>query len=149
MRSPAIRSAALVLVLAVAACAEPAPPPAITSLELTIVPASGGQAYVKYERDGAINGGHLSGDSVPFVHIDTGRVDSATLAALWDAARALGDTLLARRDTVPTGGRGYIRIQVVQEGREAHFVWPERTEHPDRRVHTLGSIMMTNRVGGW
>lgn len=122
----------------------------VTSIEFTTVPAGGGSAFVEYLAGRVVRGGHLSGDPVPFVHQAESSVSREVAAALWRAARALGDTLLARQDTVPTGGRGYNRLEIERRGRPmTAIVWPEGADHPDPRVRELMRQVMAHRVGGW
>jgi hypothetical protein len=126
------------------------PAQTITSIGLTVVPPDAGRAHVVYAPGGLVRGGHLSGDSVPFVHQAEGRVAGEPLVALWRAARALGESLLARQDSIPAGGRGYLRLDIERRGRApAVIVWPFGTEHPDRRVRELVTLVMAHRVGGW
>lgn len=128
----------------------PAGAQTITSIEFTTVPASRGQAFVEYLPGRVVRGGHLSGDAVPFVHQAESTVSRDAAVALWRAARALGDSLLARQDTVPTGGRGYHRLEIERRGRPVTaIVWPEGREHPDPRVRELVRLILAHRVGGW
>jgi hypothetical protein len=150
--SSQLRAVCSILAVAGAACSSPGrlTAQAITSIGLIVVPADAGSAQVYFAPDGAVRGGHRSGDSVPFVHQAEGRVNRATVGALWRAAHALGDSLLTRQDSVPTGGRGYNRLEIERTGREpALIVWPVGTEHPNALVRALVRLMLAHRVGGW
>lgn len=152
MRRPLLVLAAGLVAVAAAACFAPGSlaAQAITSIGLIVVPADAGSAQVYFAPDGAVRGGHRSGDSVPFVHQAEGRVSRATVGALWRAARALGDSLLTSQDSVPTGGRGYNRLEIERVGRDPAFiVWPVGTEHPNAHVRALVRLMLDHRVGGW
>lgn len=140
------------LFLAAAACLAPGhlAGQTITSIGFVVVPADAGSAQVYFAPDGTVRGGHRSGDPVPFVHQAEGRINRGTVAALWRAGRALGDSLLTTQDSVPTGGRGYNRIEIERVDREPAFiVWPFGSEHPDARVRALVRLMLAHRVGGW
>lgn len=147
-----IRTLFGILAVAATACLAPGglAAQAITSIGLIVVPADAGSAQVHFAPDGTVRGGHLSGDPVPFVHQAEGRISRRTVAALWRAVRALGDSMLATQDSVPTLGRGCHRIEIERAGLEPAFiVWPFGTEHPDARVRALVRLMLAHRVGGW
>ncbi|MEK7667713.1 MAG: hypothetical protein AAB409_03605 [Gemmatimonadota bacterium] len=145
------RLAGLPLVLgACTACTRPVPARVITSIGITVVPAGGGQAHAAFFPDGLVRGGHLSGDPVPFVHQDEDRLDSATAAALWTAARALGDTLLGADVPPDSTLRGYVMHKVAfDSGPPMRLTWASGAEHADARVRALVALLMENRTGGW
>src|SRR5437868_4179019 len=70
------------LVLLAGCRREPPPRPALVAVSISVVPASGGRAEFEVRRNGTVRGGHLSGDSVPVVHQDGGRVDSVGVGSL-------------------------------------------------------------------
>ena len=143
-----------VLCAAGAACGKSSPraPSArvITSLQIIVVPPGGGQANSRFLPDGVVRGGHLSGDPRPMVYQDEKHLDSATVRAIWSAARVLGDTLLATNVNPDSTYQGYVILQVTfDQGPMASLVWPFRGEHADARVRALAALLMEHRTGGW
>jgi hypothetical protein len=123
---------------------------AITSIQVQVVPPGGGQAFAEFFPDGKVRGGHLSGDSPPRVYQDEQRRGPATVRAIWTAARALGDTLLAAHVLPDSTFAGSVMLQVVfDRGPQMNLAWPFRSEHPDPRVRVLMALLMEHRTGGW
>jgi hypothetical protein len=144
----------VLLCVAGASCAKPGPraPTArtITSLQIVVVPPGGGQANSQFTPDGRVRGGHLSGDVPPMVYQDEKHLDSATVKAIWGAAHALGDTLLAANEIPDSTFQGYVVLQVAYDrGPQANIAWPFRGEHADARVRALAALLMEHRTGGW
>lgn len=141
----------LALVLgACTACTRAVPARVITSIGITVVPAGGGRAHAEFFPDGLVRGGHLSGDPVPFVHQDEDHLDSATVAAVWTAARALGDTLLGADVPPDSTLHGYVMLEVAfDSGPPMRLTWASGAEHADARVRALVALLMDNRTGGW
>jgi hypothetical protein len=149
-----VRVLASGLLCAAASCGKPGPraPSArtITSLTIIAVPPGGGQANSTFLPDGTVRGGHLSGDAPPMVYQDEKHLDSATARAIWSAARALGDTLLALNVMPDSTYPGYVLLQVAFDaGPQAQIAWPFRGEHPDARVRALAALLMEHHTGGW
>ena len=135
-------------------CGKPGPRPpsarTITSLTIIVVPPGGGQANSTFLPDGTVRGGHLSGDPRPFVYQDEKHIDSATVKAIWSAARALGDTLLAANVIPDSTYEGYVVLQVTYDREpQANLAWPFRGAHADARVRALAALLMEHRTGGW
>jgi len=123
---------------------------AITSIEIIVVPPGGGQAQATFLPDGLVRGGHLSGDSPPMVYQDEKRLLSTTVRAIWTAARALGDTLLAVNVTPDSTYHGYVLLQITfDRDPMVSLLWPFRGEHADARVRALAALLMEHRTGGW
>jgi hypothetical protein len=146
--------AAALIGAAGSSCGKPAPRPpsarAITSLTIIVVPPGGGQANSTFLPDGTVRGGHLSGDPRPMVYQDEKHLDSATVKAIWTAARALGDTLLGTNVNPDSTYQGYVILQVTfDQGPMASLAWPFRGEHADARVRALVALLMEHRTGGW
>ena len=104
------------VLLAVAGCRDaPAPRPALVSVGIIVVPAGLGSAEFLVHRDSTMRGAHLSGDSVPFVHQDEGRLDSLVVDSLWNLAGALDSSIATRS---PPTGRGYAALATqLRDGR--------------------------------
>ena len=97
-----------------------------------------------------MRGGHLSGDSPPRVYQDEKRLHSTSVRAIWAAARALGDTLLAASMHPDSTYQGYVLVQITfDKDPMASLVWPFRGEHADARVRALAVLLMDHRTGGW
>jgi hypothetical protein len=136
--------------LACAPAAKPTASPKIVSLQMIVVPGSGGMADVTYFADGTVRGGHLSGDPQrPWVHQDEGRADSTVVRHLWAAARAIPDSLLSSTATPKPEWHGYVEILVAWDSTRRIVAWPFEAEHPDARVHALADSMRAHRIGGW
>jgi hypothetical protein len=112
---------------------------------------AGGTATVAYRRDGHEYGGHLSGDMQrPWVHQDEGTVDTAVVAALWSAARALGDSVRTKREQPQADWNGYTLLQIgYTDSTVATLAWRPMAEHQDPRVRALVSVMLEHKIGGW
>lgn len=122
----------------------------ITSIEIIVVPPGGGQAHAEFLPDGLVRGGHLSGDPRPMVYQDEKHLDSAAVKAIWSAARALGDTLLAANVQPDSTFAGYVILRVAfDKGSQMSLAWPFRYEHPDARVRALAALLIECRTGGW
>jgi hypothetical protein len=119
----------------------------LVSVGIHVVPASGGSAEFQVHRDGTVRGGHLSGDSVPFVHQDEGHLDSAVVDSLWALATAL-DSVAATAS--PPTGRGYAALQLnFASGAAWSTSWPDSGQAPDPGVRAVVAWLLAHRVGGW
>lgn len=124
-----------------------APRPALVSVRITVVPANGGSAEFEVNRDGSVRGGHLSGDSVPFVHQDEGRLDRLAVDSLWRMAEALDS---ATATASPPSGRGYAALQLSFAGGSAWLTsWPDSSQPGDARVLATVDWLLAHRIGGW
>lgn len=132
----------------------PAPPvevpvPAhVNWVGLTVRPPEGGQGFINYKESGEAVGGHLSGDSPPFVHQDEGTVTPEVFAAIRAAAEVV---LVEPRpvSSVPDGdGTSYIDIG-LSDNTSFHHVWTFKGQSADARVVALEKLLMENRVGAW
>ena len=143
---------ALMALLGVAACSSrpPAPPPPITRVELRLMPGTG-RAWVSFDSSGAARGGSVSGESPPRMHVDTDTIPADSVRALFGAARALGDTLLARRGPPADSARTGTATLVVgfSDGTQAQFVWMAASQPIDPRVQAVLQHVVANRIGGW
>jgi hypothetical protein len=130
----------------------PAPPPAvtITQVEILVQPANGGSASCEFHADGAVTGGHLSGDNPPFVHQDTGRIADPDRARMWAAAEAVVRELGNGPPSATPEGRGTITLVVTKsDASMVRRVWPFGTEPTEPSVKALHEIVMAHHIGGW
>lgn len=140
--------AILVTLIVLAGCGrEAAPRPAPVAVHLSVVPATGGAAEFEVRRDGAMRGGHLSGDSVPFAHSADGRLDSAQTDSLWSLIAVLDSA--AANGPAP-GSRGYAALLIAFESGNAwQTSWPEGGEPADPAVRAVVRWLLAHRIGGW
>lgn len=134
--------------LATTACRPATPPrPPLTSVRITVVPATGGSAEFEVSRDGTMRGGHLSGDSVPFVHQEAGRLASAVVDSLWSLAATLDSGTANAR---PPAGRGYAALQLTF-GTNVTWVtsWPDTAQPVEPALRPLVNWLLAHRIGAW
>ncbi len=139
------------LMVAMAACSpgRPAAPPAITQVALRLLPGAG-RAWVTFDSNGVAKGGHFSGDTPPTVHIDSATIPADSARAIFAAARAIGDSLLARRGPMVDSSRsGTATLAITfSDSTQAQFVWTAESQPPAVVQATLEHVL-ANRVGGW
>jgi hypothetical protein len=131
--------------------APPAPTataPRIRAVSIHVQPADGGSAHCRYERDGTVRGGHVSGGPSPFVHQDEGTIAPEIQRAIVGAAEA---TLAEPRPSPGVApGAGTERIEIeLEDGALVTFAWPFAGAHDDARVVALAGLLRGHRVGGW
>lgn len=162
-----MRASCLLLVCLAACGSEPAPTPAlpipsttpapppppvsaahVTSVAISVRPMEGGAAFCDFGVDGAVRGGHLSGDDPPFVHQEDGVVTTEVLAAIHAAAEAV---LVAPRpvSSVPDGpGTSSFDI-TLDDGTVFHHVWTFGAHSDDPRAVALETLLVEHHIGAW
>ena len=145
-----MRLALLAALLTIAACARPAAPPAITQVELRLLPGDG-RAWVSFDTNGVAKGGHFSGGTPPYVHMDSATIAADSVRTIFAAVRAMGDSLLARRGPLVDSSRaGTATLAVTfSDSTQAQFVWTATDQPSDARVQVVLEHLLANRVGGW
>lgn len=127
-----------------------APPsaPRIGAVSISVQPADGGSAHCRYEPDGSVRGGHLSGGPSPFVHEAEGTISPEIRRAIVSAVEA---TLAEPRPSPGvTPGAGTERIEIeLENGARVTFAWPFGGAHDDPRVVALAALLREHRLGGW
>jgi hypothetical protein len=105
-------------------------------------------AFCSFEASGAVRGGHLSGDSPPFVHQDEGTVSPDVIAALFAAASAV---LAEPRPAAGVAdGPGTTSLDITsRDGTVFHHTWAFGGHSPDARVVALEALITEHRIGGW
>lgn len=162
-----MRASCLLLVCLAACGSEPAPTPAVpapaaapalspppvsaahvASVSISVRPPDGGSAFCDFAVDGAVRGGHLSGDDPPFVHQDDGVVSPEVVAAL----RAAADSVLVEPRPVSSvaDGAGTSSIDItLDDGTVFHHVWTFGAHSDDPRAVALETLLMEHHIGGW
>lgn len=135
---------------AAAAPTPSAPPsaPRIGAVSISVQPADSGSAHCRYEPDGSVRGGHLSGGPSPFVHEAEGTISPEIRRAIVSAVEA---TLAEPRPSSGvTPGAGTERIEIeLEDGARVVFAWPFGGAHDDSRVVALAALLREHRLGGW
>lgn len=94
-----------------------------------------------------MRGGHLSGDPVPFVHQDEGRLPKVVVDSLW-ALVSLIDSVAATAS--PPTGRGYVALQLSLATNLAWVTsWPNSGQPSDPQVRAVATWLLAHRIGGW
>ena len=147
-----MRLTRLATLVTVAACSpsRPAAPPVVTMVELRLLPGDG-RAWVSFDTTGVAKGGHFSGDTPPYVHLDSASISRDSARAIFAAVRAMGDSLLARRGPpVDSSRAGPATLAVpFSDSTQAQFVWTAVSQPSDARVQVVLEHLLANRVGGW
>ncbi len=101
---------------------------------------------MSYREDGTTQGGHLSGDSPPFVHQDEGTLEPALRSAMWTAAQAA----LEVPPTTLAPGPDTVELTVTRsDNTSVTWRWPFGTEPAEPRVRALWMLANEHRIGGW
>ncbi len=123
-------------------------PARVTSVGLSVRPIGGGMGFITYKESGEAVGGHLSGDSPPFVHQDEGKVSPEVFAAI----RAAADAVLVepRPISAVPDADGTTSIDIgLSDNTAFHHVWTFREQPSDARVVALEKLLMEHRIGAW
>lgn len=121
-------------------------PAVVVRVAIKLLPAEGGATFVEIDSTGRVRGGRMGVESA-FVTQDTASIPEAEARAIFDAARALGDTLLQRVDANIVEPPGSTVLAVLYNDRsQARIIWPSGTPHPDERVNALEQRLLAHRV---
>jgi len=124
----------------------------ISQIIISVHPAGGrGGAHCSWSRDGKVNGGHLSGDDPPFVHIDEKEFPEGTIDEIWKEAEALDEKVLELDIGPDPGWKGYTELEIFLKDKEKpmRLCWPSGDEGVDPRVRKLVELLMKHRIGCW
>jgi hypothetical protein len=148
----------------------------IVSIYIGVHPAGRGMANCSWNVNGEVNGGHLSGDNPPFVHIDKEQFPKETIDLIWNEAMALDETVLSLDMSPDPKWKGHTELSITFDtGKGMRVCWPfgdvrappaggalhpqgaagEREggrledEGIDPRVRKLVELLMKHRIGCW
>lgn len=121
----------------------------IRSVAILVLPDDRGRAFCDFAVDGMTQGGHMSGEPLPFVHQDNVQLRPEVIEAIWQAAGDVLDAgLLAEGGA--RGERGFNAISLVMDdGRNFSVSWPFRQQPEDPRLRRLADLVFEHRIGGW
>ena len=122
----------------------------IISIHIAVHPAGRGMANCSWKEDGAVEGGHLSGDNPPFVHIDKRQFPKETIELIWKEAMALDEAVLSLDIGPDPNWKGHTELSITFDtGKAMRICWPFGDEGMDPRVQKLVELVMKHRIGCW
>lgn len=140
---------AFVLAAAIASCFSE-PPPVMERVAMKVTAANGAVVYVEYDTLGDVRTGRVSGDETPVVQQDSTKVAATQVREIFDAARALDDSMLRHEGPAPAEPRGSAVVAILWTDRsQSRIVWPADSVPTNPALKRLVDRITAHKPGGW
>jgi len=128
---------------------DPTPAKRISRILIQIRPEGGGLARREFAADGRIDGGHSSGDPER-IYEEREQISREKVEAIWAAAYALGEEILAMDVPAQPEWDGYVELLIIFDDQSAmRLSWPHGEQYPYPNVQALVTLLLEHDVGGW